>query len=64
MKGFPAKDPVFDPELNESYVPYVIETSIGVDRMFLSVLCSCYEMRDLGGGDSRAVLHFRRRSHR
>ncbi len=30
----------FDPELNESYVPYVIETSIGVDRMFLSVLCS------------------------
>ncbi len=48
----------FDPELNESYVPYVIETSIGVDRMFLSVLCSCYEMQDLGGGDSRAVLHF------
>ena len=28
----------FDPELNESYVPYVIETSIGVDRMFLSVM--------------------------
>jgi len=48
----------FDPELNESYVPYVIETSIGVDRMFLNVLCSCYEMQDLGGGDSRAVLHF------
>ena len=33
----------FDPELNENYVPYVIETSIGVDRMFLSVLCSSYE---------------------
>ena len=48
----------FDPELNESYVPYVIETSIGVDRMFLSVLCSCYEAQDLGNGDSRVVLHF------
>ena len=48
----------FDPELNESYVPYVIETSIGVDRMFLSVLCSCYEDQDLGGGDRRVVLHF------
>ncbi|MDE5686077.1 MAG: glycine--tRNA ligase, partial [Paramuribaculum sp.] len=33
----------FDPELKENYVPYVIETSIGVDRMFLSVLCSSYE---------------------
>ena len=48
----------FDPELNESYVPYVIETSIGVDRMFLSVLCSCYEDQDLGNGDHRVVLHF------
>ncbi|MDE5645776.1 MAG: glycine--tRNA ligase, partial [Muribaculaceae bacterium] len=48
----------FDPELNESYVPYVIETSIGVDRMFLTVLCSCYEAQDLGNGDSRVVLHF------
>lgn len=48
----------FDPELNESYVPYVIETSIGVDRMFLTVLCSCYENQQLEGGDSRVVLHF------
>ena len=48
----------FDPELNQSYVPYVIETSIGVDRMFLSVLCSCYEDQDLGNGDRRVVLHF------
>ena len=48
----------FDPELNESYVPYVIETSIGVDRMFLSVLCSCYEEQELEGGDRRVVLHF------
>lgn len=48
----------FDPELNESYTPYVIETSIGVDRMFLSVLCSCYEDQPLEGGDHRVVLHF------
>lgn len=47
----------FDPELNESYTPYVIETSIGVDRMFLSVLCSSYEEQQLEGGDSRVVLH-------
>ena len=47
----------FDPELNESYVPYVIETSIGVDRMFLSVLCSSYEEQKLEGGDTRVVLH-------
>ena len=32
----------FDPELNESYVPYVIETSIGVDRMFLQILSAAY----------------------
>ncbi len=47
----------FDPELNESYTPYVIETSIGVDRMFLSVLCSSYEEQELTGGDKRVVLH-------
>ena len=46
----------FDPEINESYVPYVIETSIGVDRMFLSVLCASYEEEKLEGGDTRVVL--------
>lgn len=46
----------FDPELNKSYTPYVIETSIGVDRMFLSVVCSSYEEQQLEGGDSRVVL--------
>ena len=46
----------FDPELNESYVPYVIETSIGVDRMFLSVLCASYEEEKIEGGDTRVVL--------
>ena len=47
----------FDPELNESYVPYVIETSIGVDRMFLSIMAASYEEQQLEGGDSRVVLH-------
>ncbi len=46
----------FDPELNESYVPYVVETSIGLDRMFLAVLSSSYKMEDLGDGKQRALL--------
>ena len=46
------------PKLSESYTPYVIETSIGVDRMFLTVLCGCYEDQQLEGGDRRVVLHF------
>lgn len=46
----------FDPELNESYVPYVVETSIGIDRMFLSILSGSYEEEVLDGGDSRVVL--------
>ncbi len=47
----------FDPESNESYTPYVIETSIGVDRMFLSVMCHSYEEERLPGGETRTVLH-------
>ena len=47
----------FDPELNQSYTPYVIETSIGVDRMFLSVMCAAYDEQQLEGGDVRTVLH-------
>ncbi|MDP4277663.1 MAG: glycine--tRNA ligase [Bacteroidota bacterium] len=46
----------FDPELNESYVPYVIETSIGVDRMFLSIICGAYKEEVLENGESRVVL--------
>ncbi|MBQ1851655.1 MAG: glycine--tRNA ligase, partial [Paludibacteraceae bacterium] len=46
----------FDPELGESYTPYVIETSIGVDRMFLSIMCGSYKEEQLEGGDSRVVL--------
>ena len=47
----------FDPETNESYTPYDIETSIGVDRMFLSVMCHSFEEQTLEGGDTRTVLH-------
>jgi glycyl-tRNA synthetase len=46
----------FDPEENQSYTPYVIETSIGVDRMFLSVICHSYCEEKLEGGDVRTVL--------
>ena len=47
----------FDPETNESYTPFVIETSIGVDRMFLSVMCASYEEQALENGETRTVLH-------
>ena len=47
----------FDPETNESYTPYVIETSIGVDRMFLSVMCASFEEQALENGETRTVLH-------
>ncbi len=46
----------FDPERGESYVPYVIETSIGVDRLFLSILFGSYQEEQLEGGESRVVL--------
>ncbi|MBV7533708.1 glycine--tRNA ligase [Chitinophaga sp. sic0106] len=49
----------FDTEINQNYVPYVIETSIGLDRMFLLVICSAYAEEDLSTPekqDSRVVL--------
>ena len=46
----------FDPERNENYTPYVVETSIGVDRMFLSVMCHSYTEEALENGSSRVVL--------
>ena len=46
----------FDPELNESYTPYVIETSIGVDRMFLSIMSAAYTEETLESGETRVVL--------
>jgi len=46
----------FDPETNESYVPFVVETSIGVDRMFLAVLSHAYTEETLPNGTERVVL--------
>ncbi len=46
----------FDPESGESFTPYVIETSIGVDRMFLSVMCHSYTEEKLENGETRVVL--------
>ena len=46
----------FDPETNESYTPYVIETSIGVDRMFLSIMSASYCEEQLENGETRVVL--------
>ena len=46
----------FDPEINESYVPYVVETSIGLDRMFLAVLASSFKEEELNDNSTRIVL--------
>jgi len=46
----------FDPEINESYVPYVVETSIGLDRMFLAVLASSFKEEELKDNNTRIVL--------
>ncbi len=46
----------FDPELNESYVPYVVETSVGLDRTFLAILSAAYTEEVLEDGSERIVL--------
>lgn len=46
----------FDPEENKSYVPYVLETSIGLDRMFLAVFSNSLQEEILEGGETRTVL--------
>ena len=47
----------FDPETNEHYVPYVIEPSLGADRVALAFLVEAYDEEELEGGDVRNVLH-------
>ena len=46
----------FDPETSESYVPYVVETSIGLDRMFLAIMSASYQEEKLEDGSERVVL--------
>jgi len=48
----------FDPELNENYTPYVVETSIGLDRMFLAVFSNSLAEEVIDGGTTRTVLKF------
>ncbi len=48
----------FDDEKKEKYIPYVIEPSLGADRVTLAFLCSAYDEETLEGGDVRTVLHF------
>ncbi len=48
----------FDDSKNEKYIPYVIEPSLGVERLFLAVLCGAYDEEEIGEGDVRTVLHF------
>ena len=48
----------FDDQKNIRYVPYVIEPSLGADRVLLAFLCSAYDEEELEGGDMRTVLHF------
>ncbi|MBQ4100741.1 MAG: glycine--tRNA ligase [Oscillospiraceae bacterium] len=46
----------FDPETNEKYIPYVIEPSLGADRVVLAFLCDAYDEEEVAEGDTRTVL--------
>ena len=48
----------FDDQKNQKYIPYVIEPSVGVERLFLAFLCGAYDEEEIGEGDVRTVLHF------
>ena len=48
----------FDPETNEKIVPYVVEPSLGADRVTLAFLVEAYDEEEVGEGDTRVVLHF------
>jgi glycyl-tRNA synthetase len=55
------KQQYFDPEVNQNYIPYVVETSVGLDRTILMVLSEAYEEQDLSTPekqDSRVLLRF------
>ncbi len=48
----------FDDERKEKYIPYVIEPSLGADRVTLAFLCSAYDEEEIKEGDVRTVMHF------
>jgi glycyl-tRNA synthetase len=49
------KQQYFDPEINQNYIPYVVETSVGADRLFLAVLCNAYTEIPVGEGEDAKV---------
>lgn len=48
----------FDPEKNEKYIPYVVEPSLGTDRLLLALLAEAYDEEELENGEKRTVLRF------
>ena len=48
----------YDPDRDEHYVPYVVETALGLDRLVLAMLARAYDHEELSGGSSREVLRF------
>lgn len=47
-----------DPDTNEKYIPYIIESTIGCDRLTLAILDNSYDIEELQNGDSREVMRF------
>ena len=47
-----------EPDTNEKYIPYVVESSCGCDRLVLALLCNAYEEETLDNGETREVMHF------
>lgn len=45
------KQQYFDPEINQNYIPYVVETSAGADRVFLATMCEAFTQETIGSGD-------------
>ena len=48
-----------DPETNERYIPYCVEPSVGVERLFLALCCDAYDKEKIGDNDERIVMHFK-----
>ena len=51
------KQEYLDPETNEKFIPYIIESTYGLDRTVLAVLCQAYEEEEIAEGDVKTVLH-------
>ena len=53
------KQEYLDPETNEKFIPFVVESTYGLDRSVLAVLCEAYDEEKLEDGDTRTVLHLK-----